>query len=94
MGKFTQTQADNCVTIRDHRNKSDGSHVNYSFMVCDQDGNKYKWTDTALSATATKAVKKTAIIDYLKTIEKLPAPVVETIEEDKHSLVGKKIKDA
>lgn len=93
MALFTTTTANNCTVQRCESNQTDSVHDNYYFEVTDANELSYGWIDNDLVEDATAAQIKTAITDYLKTIEKLPIPPVKSIAPDSGSVIGSKVTD-
>ena len=93
MAKNTETRANQFKTLRAKAFDPAGNHSHYSFVMVHPDGQVVKWIDDKLSATATKAVQKTAMIAYVRTQERQVVEAPVTITIDKHGFVGKVIKD-
>ncbi len=94
MAKITTAQADEFVVLRDIASAPGKVHSHYSFIVKNADGQVIKWNDDTLDENATKAQKKAVMMSKIKSVEKEEPEVKVTITDDKHNLVGMKMKDA
>ena len=93
MANFTTTEANNCIISQCDARVIGGTHDCFVIMVEDNNGIFYRWTDSDLADDATAAQKKTAIADYLETIEKEPTPTVPVHTPDADVTPGTKVSD-
>lgn len=71
MSLFTTSEANACTIVRMEK-ETTGSSVSWIIGVKDSDNNYYDTVFSDLGSNPSKEDIKTAIINYLKTIEKMP----------------------